>query len=73
MTIDILEKEAVGMSEETLMEVVRFMRFIKLKDLSTKSTEKKASKVLRSGGKYRGQGWMADDFDEPLEEFREYM
>lgn len=27
----------------------------------------------RQIGKYDGQGWMSDDFDEPLEEFKEYM
>ena len=30
-------------------------------------------KKIRSAGKYRGQGWMADDFDAPLDDFREYM
>jgi DNA-damage-inducible protein J len=24
-------------------------------------------------GKYKGQIWMSDDFDEPMEEFKEYM
>ena len=26
----------------------------------------------RTAGKYRGQGWMADDFDAPLDDFKEY-
>jgi hypothetical protein len=35
------------------------------KDLELKSE--------RKIGKYDGQVWMSDDFDEPLEEFKEYM
>jgi hypothetical protein len=31
------------------------------------------NKTERKFGKYDGQGWMSDDFDEPLEEFKEYM
>ena len=27
----------------------------------------------RKLGKYQGQGWMSDDFNEPLEEFKDYM
>lgn len=28
---------------------------------------------VRKAGLYRGQIWMADDFDAPLSEFKEYM
>lgn len=35
-----------------------------------KSIEPQKERVF---GKYNGQGWMADDFNEPLEEFKEYM
>jgi len=33
--------------------------------------EKKSRK--EAFGKYKGEIWMAPDFDEPLEDFREYM
>jgi hypothetical protein len=35
-----------------------------------KSIEPQKERVF---GKYNGQGWMSDDFNEPLEEFKEYM
>jgi hypothetical protein len=31
------------------------------------------TKKDREFGKYDGQGWISDDFNEPLEEFKEYM
>ena len=30
-------------------------------------------KKYRKAGKYKGQMWMSDDFDEPLEDFKDYM
>ena len=30
-------------------------------------------KKYRTGGKYQGKGWMSDDFDAPIDDFREYM
>ncbi|MBQ9061261.1 MAG: DUF2281 domain-containing protein [Eubacterium sp.] len=71
MPIDLLVKEAEGMSDDAIMEVVRFMRFIKIENnISGKSTSLKRKGLA---GKYRGQGWMADDFDAPIDDFREYM
>lgn len=69
MAIDLLIKETEGLSEDKLMEVVRFVRFIKLNSIDEKNNPVKT----RKAGKYRGQGWMADDFDAPLEDFKEYM
>jgi hypothetical protein len=33
----------------------------------------KASPKVRKAGSAKGQIWISDDFDEPLEDFREYM
>jgi prevent-host-death family protein len=33
----------------------------------------KKSKPNRQAGSAKGMVWMSDDFDEPLEEFKEYM
>ena len=78
MVLDMLIQEAQGLSEDSLMEVVRFMRFIKnehnlhfVPSEKTASTEDKPK--IRQAGKYRGQFHISPDFDEPLEEFREYM
>ena len=76
MPIDILLQEAKGLSDEALMEVVRFVRFMKTESAGTTpltaSADGKKQK-LRSAGKYRGKGWMADDFDAPMIDFKEYM
>lgn len=78
MALDVLIQEAQGLTEESLMEVVRFMRFIKsehnlhiIPSEKAVSTEDKTR--IRQAGKYRGQFHISPDFDEPLEEFREYM
>lgn len=78
MAIDILLQETKGLSDEALMEIVRFVRFMKSEtsDISRQESENHDSSVKpvrRKGGKYRGQGWMASDFNAPMEEFREYM
>ena len=31
------------------------------------------NKTERVFGKYEGKGWIADDFNEPLDDFHEYM
>ena len=78
MTLDLVMQEARGMSDEALMEVVRFMRFIKIDSLRKieasllpSLNEKKIT--YRKAGKRRGQIRITDDFDEPLEDFKEYM
>ena len=74
MALDILLQEAQDLSEETLMEVVRFMRFIKTENAkpSGDHTLDDAGR-LRKAGLYRGQIRMSQDFDAPMPEFREYM
>lgn len=76
MALDMIIQEAKGMSDEALMEVVRFMKFIKLesRNISASTSDTGVGKKrIRSAGMYRGQGWMSDDFDEPLDDFKEYM
>ena len=74
MALDLILQEAQGLSEESLMEVIRFMKFIKAEGMKAADakSEMEYSKV-RKAGLYRGQIWMADDFDAPLSEFKEYM
>ena len=56
--IDLLLEEAKGMKDEDIMQVVRFIRFLKYGD----------KKKCRNAGYFKdsGKGWMADDFDDPL-------
>ena len=72
MPLELLLSEARGMSDDSLMEVVRFMRFIKFDSRSAAAPDSD-TKIVRQAGKYRGRIVMSDDFDEPLEEFKEYM
>ena len=78
MAYELLIQEAQGMSEASLMEVVRFMRFIKSErraessHLSTEQ-EKDRSMWIRKPGGLNGKVRMSKDFDAPLDEFQEYM
>ena len=75
MALDLLINEAKGMSDVALMEVIHYMRYLKI----TASTHSDIAKVddkkhkFRTAGKYQGKGWMADDFDAPIDDFKEYM
>ena len=74
MPFELLINETRGLSDEAIMEVVRFVRFMKHEAQNNPALlGKPEKKKFRTAGKYRGQGWMADDFDAPLEDFREYM
>ena len=59
------------------MEVVLFMKFIKAENANDmnvgESGSKDSKRIFRKAGKYRGQIWIADDFDAPLDSFKEYM
>jgi len=73
MALDLLLKEAQDLSEDSLMEVVRFVRFIKLESQQSEEVSSGTGhRRLRMAGKYRNQIWMSDDFDAPLREFEEY-
>jgi hypothetical protein len=77
MALELLLEEAQGMSEASLMEVVRFMRFVKQennRDLkeSIPYLPEDNKPVFRKPGLYKGQIVMADDFDAPLDDFKEY-
>ena len=78
MPLDLVIREAKGMSDEALMEVVNFMRFLKLesfKGIDSELGQEDAStrRNRRTPGLRRGQIMISDDFDAPLEDFREYM
>lgn len=73
MAYEMLMQEAQGMSEAALMEVVRFMRFIKGETAARTEGEGESKPIIRKAGLYRGKIIMSDDFDAPLEEFKEYM
>ena len=59
------------MPEDLKKEVADFVAFLKQKGEKTSADQKKPGK--RQFGSMKGQIWMADDFDAPLEDFKEYM
>ena len=68
MALDLLLEEAQGMSEASLMEVVRFMRFVKSENKKNSAESASpdvegSSHVIRKPGLYKGQIKMADDFE----------
>ena len=74
MGLDLLLEEAQGMSEASLMEVVRFMRFVKQENnISASNVSADNKTVIRKPGLYKNQIRMADDFDALLDDFKEYM
>ena len=74
MAFELLVAEASDLSEDSIMEVVRYIRKIKEKAQCTDGDMSERSQpVVREAGKYRGQIVMTDDFNEPLDAFKEYM
>ena len=72
MALDLVIAEARDLPEDSLMEVVRFIRAIKTRHEDS-ITSQKNQPVIREAGRYRGQIVVSDDFDEPIEAFKEYM
>ena len=75
MAIEALLKEAKGLSEESLLEVIRFIRFLKQEHQNSSDLPDAlpSQQKIRKEGLYKGQIWMSDDFNSPLDEFKEYM
>lgn len=58
----------VAISGEEVVIMKNNQPAVKLVSLTTEPQKK-----TRKAGSAKGLIWMADDFDEPLEDFREYM
>ena len=69
MTYGMLAERARGLSNESLLDVANYIDLLKSKQ--EKRVEKKHKRTMdRLAG---GLVYMADDFDAPLDDFREYM
>ena len=73
MALDLLIQEVQDLSEETLIEVVHFVQFLKREKLYPAKSESLAAKRRKLIGKYAGMIRISDDFDAPLDDFKEYM
>ena len=70
-----LMKEIEGLSEESKAKVVAFVHFMKYTEENEKKAKtEKAKRPKRTYGIFKGSlKYMADDFDETPECFKEYM
>lgn len=68
ITEQIILKKIHSLPENLKVEIVDFIEF-----LTQKYHVEKSRKVVPEYGSLRGTFIMADDFDEPLEEFKDYM
>ena len=72
MAIEMLAKEAEGLSEEGLKEVMEFIQYLKYKmNISYNNT--KSDGIIRKPGGLEGPLIMADDFDDTPDCFKEYL
>lgn len=66
-----LIEEIQTLPESLKQEVLHFVQFLKQKQAAKTEPEKPRKK--RRAGSAKGEIFMADDFDAPLEDFAEYM
>ncbi|MEL6696956.1 MAG: DUF2281 domain-containing protein [Bacteroidota bacterium] len=59
-----------GLPEDLQQEVMSFLEYIRYKQ---KQKEESSKKTRGGYGIIKGKVWMAEDFDAPLEEFKDYM
>jgi Protein of unknown function (DUF2281) len=58
---------------EQQKEVEDFVGYLASKYIGVKPKEDIAEKRLKNFGRFRGQIWMADDFNETPEDFKDYI
>lgn len=78
MPLDALLQEARGMTDDTIMEVIHYMQFLKIAPMRKTSytvtpTSKSGESIYRKPGLYKDQIKIAEGFDEALDDFKEYM
>jgi hypothetical protein len=71
MTHTALEKKLADIPEEYLDDVSAYLDYIHY--LAASRAGKLKGTGCRRPGVLKGSFWMADDFDAPLDDFREYM
>ena len=71
MTERTLIQEIQTLPENLKQEVLHFVQFLKQKQAV--KTEPAKPRKKRQAGSAKGMFVMSDDFDEPLEDFAEYM
>lgn len=67
----VLIKEIHTLSDKLKEEVLHYVQFLKQKQ--TAQNEPSQPRKKRKAGSAKGEIFMADDFEAPLEDFAEYM
>ncbi len=70
MSYTALEEKIKQIPEEYFAEVANFLDLLQYK---IRAETKSEPKPKRQFGILKGKIWMSDDFDAPLEDFKEYM
>ncbi len=78
MALEMILQEAKGMTDESLMEVLNFMRYLKISSVKVRidpmqQIASNGKRKIRSGGILKGRIKMTDNFDDPIDDFEEYM
>lgn len=64
------EKQIIKIPEQYRVSIMLFDERIDKNEISQLTEKRPFSDLF---GEWRGRIWMSDDFDEPLEEMKEYM
>ena len=70
MSTELLEKQILELSDDQKLKVANYVQ--ELLSEVKKNPEKKDN-LYRGYGSLKGKIWMSEDFDAPLEDFKEYM
>ena len=73
MPVDVLVKEAQGLPDELIMNAVYYLRSLRANFENANSQALPENKKKRKAGLWKGLIKISDDFDEPLDDFEEYM
>ena len=75
MPYDVLIREAAGLTDEEIADVLEYIAFLRFRSLAPKTTAEKPGKLgwIRIPGQHGSLFEALDGFDDPIEDFAEYM
>jgi hypothetical protein len=73
MTANIIFQEIQSLPEPLQQQVLDFVQFLKTKRVGKQTNKPDETPQKRIFGLAKGKIHLAPDFDEPLEDFKEYM
>lgn len=73
ISFELLIKAETGLPDKYVEMLVHYMHFLRSEYREEQARKTAPSAPIRKVGSYQGKGWMADDFDVPLEDLKEYM